>query len=281
MAFIAAVAFSTILAVVTGLMIAASASFAHDVYNEVLHGGRASDREQLTVARWTAFAVGAVSTVLALGMREANVTVLVSLTFVVAAATHVPVLLFTFYWRGFTRSGVFWGVGVGFISSLFFVLLDLFLPRTPNGLFSHSVASLDNPGLITIPLGFLACFLGSLFSSESADSKQFTLVTLAAETGGVWKSIVKERERWKTTVGVEKEWRNGSGKREKRRSVARKREQWRSAAEMGKKWRGAVKTNERRRKDESGLRVERQNQADGRGHRQNGESGKGKAAWRR
>ena len=106
-AFISAVAFATILAVVAGLTISASTSFAHDFYTNVIHHGtERKPGEEVFVARITAFVVGAVSIVLAILLGPtANVAFLVGLAFAVAASANLPVIVLSLFWKRFNTTG--------------------------------------------------------------------------------------------------------------------------------------------------------------------------------
>jgi Na+(H+)/acetate symporter ActP len=110
LSFVSAIAFATILAVVAGLTIAASAAFAHDVWLNVVKGGVEDEREQVKVARITAAVIGALSIVLAISLKSLNVAVLVGLAFAVAAAANVPSILLTLYWRRFNTTGMIAGM---------------------------------------------------------------------------------------------------------------------------------------------------------------------------
>ncbi|HET7578685.1 MAG TPA: cation acetate symporter [Bacillales bacterium] len=177
MAFLSAVAFATVLAVVTGLVIAATTSFAYDIYNHMFRHGEATDKEQLRMAKLAAVGIGVISTLLSLGLKGSNVTFLVSLTFVVAASTNLPLLLFTFYWRRFNVTGAMTGVITGLGSSLILVLLG------PNFGDGEPFIPLSNPGIIAIPLGFLGAVAGTLLSKKPADEEQFRSVYVKAHTG--------------------------------------------------------------------------------------------------
>jgi cation/acetate symporter len=183
-AFISAVAFATILAVVTGLVIAATSSVAHDIFHHILCNGKATEQQQLYVAKLTAAAIGLISILLSLNLKNINVTFLVSLTFVVAASTNLPLLLFTLYWRRFNITGAITGVMTGLIVSLLLVLLG------PNLMFinDHStirgaIFSLYNPGIIAIPCGFLGAVIGTLISREPFNQELFEKTIVQSQTG--------------------------------------------------------------------------------------------------
>src|SRR3954462_1808609 len=124
-AFISAVAFATILAVVAGLTISASTSFAHDLYSNVIHYGSPRTQEQeVRVARVTAFLVGAVSIAVAILLGPSfNVAFLVGLAFAVAASANLPVILLSIFWRRFTTAGAVWGLAMGLLSSLVLIVI--------------------------------------------------------------------------------------------------------------------------------------------------------------
>lgn len=177
-AFICAVAFATILAVVAGLTISASTSFAHDFFVNVIHHGRTQKPgEEVRIARITAFVVGAVSIVIAilLGPRV-NVAFLVGLAFAVAASANLPVIIFSLYWKRFTTAGAVTGLLVGLISSIILILVSPDFMKTP-------LFPLKNPALVSVPLGFLGAWLGTLFSKEQASTEKFIELQVRANTG--------------------------------------------------------------------------------------------------
>ncbi len=194
LAFISAVAFATILAVVAGLTISASASFAHDFYSNVLHHGRESaPGEEVRVARWTAFVVGALSILIAIGLGpNANVAFLVGLAFAVAASANLPAIVLSLFWRRFTTQGAVWGLAVGLISSVGLIILSPSFMGIDGPEVAESarrliqveaIFPLRNPGVVSIPLGFLAAFLGSLRSREPEAEARFVELTVRANTG--------------------------------------------------------------------------------------------------
>ena len=193
-AFVSAVAFATILAVVAGLTISASTSFAHDFYSNVLHHGRESaPGEEVRVARWTAFVVGAVSIAIAIALGpDANVAFLVGLAFAVAASANLPVILFSLYWRRFTTRGAVWGLVAGLGSAVGLILVSpTFMgvdgPEVADGarrlIQAPTLYPLRNPGIISIPIGFLAAVLGSLVAREPEAEGKYVELTVRANTG--------------------------------------------------------------------------------------------------
>src|SRR5699024_8310138 len=121
---VAAVAFATILAVVAGLTLTASASFAHDFYANVIKRGRTGPESEVRVARWTAVGVGLASILGGILVNGQNVAFLVALAFAFAASANLSTLLFTLFWRRFNTRGTLWGIYGGLGSCLLLVLFS-------------------------------------------------------------------------------------------------------------------------------------------------------------
>jgi cation/acetate symporter len=177
-AFISAVAFATILAVVAGLTISASTSFAHDFFTNVIHHGReAREGEEVRVARITAFVVGALAIGIAIALGPSvNVAFLVGLAFAVAASANLPVIVLSIFWKRFNTMGACLGLGVGLASSIILILVSPDFMQSP-------LFPLKNPGIVSIPLGFLGAFLGALIKREPAAEARFAELVVRANTG--------------------------------------------------------------------------------------------------
>ena len=177
-AFISAVAFATILAVVAGLVLSAASAFAHDVYGQLIKKGKASEGEQVMAAKLAALGVAVISIVLGLFVETINVAFLVALCFALAASANLPVLLFTFYWRKFTATGAIIGIVVGLLTG---ILIVAFGPNVLGpahkaiieGQPLSVLKDLRNPGIISIPAGFVAAFIGSLLTRNSVDQTKY------------------------------------------------------------------------------------------------------------
>ena len=164
MALIAAVAFATVLAVVAGLAITASASIAHDVYAAVLRDGQATEDEQVRVSRITVVVLGIVSIILGILAMTQNVAFLVSLAFAIAASANLPTILYSLYWKRFNTTGAVVSIYTGLISALVLIFLSPAVSGTPTAMFPNadwSIFPLSSPGLISIPLGFLGGIIGT------------------------------------------------------------------------------------------------------------------------
>jgi len=183
LAIVAAVAFATILAVVAGLVISASGAVAHDVWSNIVRKGVDSEREEVWVAKIAAFAIGALAIVIAIiGGAGLNVSFMVGLAFAVAASANFPALLLSLSWRRFNTTGAVVGVLFGVISSIGLIVLS---PTVWPGPDSHgSPFGLDNPAIISVPLGFLGCWLGTMLSrDEERGERTFDELYVRSETG--------------------------------------------------------------------------------------------------
>ncbi len=178
-AFISAIAFATILAVVAGLTISASTSFAHDFYTNVIHHGKEPNPgKEVRVARITAFVVGALAILVAIGLGPSvNVAFLVGLAFAVAASANLPAIIFSIFWRRFNTAGAVTSLAVGLVSSIVLIVLSPAI-RGEDHLFP-----LNNPGIVSIPLGFLGAVLGTLLSREPESAEKYTELIVRANTG--------------------------------------------------------------------------------------------------
>jgi cation/acetate symporter len=186
LAIVAAVAFTTILAVVAGLTLTASASFAHDVYANVLKHGRPNPGAELRVARLTAVVIGLLSIVggyLALGQ---NVASLVALAFALAASANLPTILYTLFWRRFNTTGTLFSMYGGLGSCLLLIVFSPVFSGGPNsfvkGVDFH-LFPLNNPGIVSIPLSFLLGFLGTILSKDKPDPQRSDELEVRAVTG--------------------------------------------------------------------------------------------------
>ncbi|MGA8576629.1 MAG: cation acetate symporter [Candidatus Cybelea sp.] len=176
-AFVAAVAFATILAVVAGLTITASSAFAHDIWFSLVRNGYGDETEHLFVARATAVVVGALAIALSIALRGFNVAFLVGLAFAVAASANVPVILLALSWRRFTRTGAIAGMLAGLVSSLALIAIS------PVLMGNRAIFPLENPGIISIPIGLAGAILGTLLARDRESEAMFDQLQVRATTG--------------------------------------------------------------------------------------------------
>jgi len=161
---VSAIAFATILAVVAGLTITASASFAHDVYATILKRGQASPRSEVRVARLTALAVGMLAVAGGIVANGQNVAFLVALAFAVAGSANLPTILYSLFWRRFNTTGALFSIYGGLATCLVLIVFSPAVSGKPTSMFKgvdFHWFPLDNPGIVAIPMSFLLGALGT------------------------------------------------------------------------------------------------------------------------
>jgi cation/acetate symporter len=185
LAVIAGVAFATILAVVAGLVLSASAAVSHDIWSNVVRKGKESDHEEVIVARIAAISIGVIAIIIAvIGGAGLNVSFMVGLAFAVAASANFPALLLALTWRRFNTTGAVTGVLFGVVSAIVLVIVS---PKVWPGADSVTGSpigwTLANPGILSIPLGFLGCYLGTVLSKERGAERTYHELNVRSETG--------------------------------------------------------------------------------------------------
>jgi len=167
--FLAAVAFATILAVVSGLALAGASAISHDLYARVIKKGQASEAAEIRVSKIATICLGFVAIILGILFEKQNIAFMVGLAFGVAAAANFPVLILSMYWKGLTTKGALWGGYGGLISAVLFVLfsksvwVDVLHNAAP--LFPYT-----QPALFAMPIAFLLAYVVSK-SDSSARAK--------------------------------------------------------------------------------------------------------------
>lgn len=186
MGIIAAVAFATILAVVAGLAITASASFAHDVYTNVICKGNADPRKEIRVAKTTVVVIGLLAIAGGIGAQGQNVAFLVALAFAVAASANLPTILYSLFWKGFTTRGAVWSMYGGLILAVGLILVSPVISGSETSMLPEAdfaIFPLANPGLVSIPAGFLLGWLGSVTSRTREDPVKQAEMEVRSLTG--------------------------------------------------------------------------------------------------
>jgi cation/acetate symporter len=185
LAIIAAIAFATILAVVAGLVLSASGAMAHDVWSNVIRHDQVSVHEEVWAGRIAAIGIGAIAIVIAIiGGAGLNVSFMVGLAFAVAASANFPALLLALTWPRFNTAGAVTGVLFGVVTAITLVVISPTVwpgPDSEGG--ALSFYDLANPGIISIPMGFLGCWLGTMLSRERAAARPWHELYVRSETG--------------------------------------------------------------------------------------------------
>jgi cation/acetate symporter len=185
--FISAVAFATILAVVAGLTITASASFAHDVYANVIKGGDLEPDGEVRVARITVCVIGALAVLGGIAALGQNVAFLVALAFAVAASANLPTILYSLFWKRFNTSGVLWSMYGGLSSCVLLIIFSPAVSGSSGAMFpglDFAIFPLRNPALISVPLAFLLGYVATVLSEDDGDEKaRYAEMEVRALTG--------------------------------------------------------------------------------------------------
>ncbi len=166
MGFISAVAFATILAVVSGLALAGASAVSHDLYANAFRGAGHSEANEVKVSRIATVVLGIVAVILGIVFRTQNVAYMVGLAFAIAASANFPVLFLAMYWRGLTTRGAVWGGMAGLVSA---VALTILGPSIWVSVLGHAAPAfpIDPPALITVPIGFIVCWAVSVLDRSA------------------------------------------------------------------------------------------------------------------
>ena len=170
--FIAAVAFATILAVVSGLTLSGASAVSHDLYASVIRRGRVDEGAEVRVSRITTLVLGVVAIVLGVVFEKINVAFMVGLAFAVAASANFPVLFLSMLWSGLTTRGAVIGGFVGLFSALGLTILS---PGIWEAVLGYPKGSAwfpyVSPALFTMPLAFLCCWVFSVTDKSARAAK--------------------------------------------------------------------------------------------------------------
>ncbi|MBP86227.1 MAG: cation acetate symporter [Planctomycetaceae bacterium] len=170
-AIISAIAFTTVLGTVSGLILASAGAVTHDLITSVM-GIDLSDHDKVRVAKIASVVVGAIAIVLGILFKGMNVGYLVGWAFSVAASANLPALVMLLFWKGTTKEGIIAAVVVGMTSSLAWILLSADTFTKVYGMSADSaVVPFSQPGIVTIPLGFVTLVVVSLMTRDTAGDK--------------------------------------------------------------------------------------------------------------
>ena len=169
--FLSAVAFATILAVVSGLALAGASAISHDLYANVIRKGQATEAEEIRVSKSSSLVLGVVAVLLGIAFERQNVAFMVGLAFGVAASCNFPVLILSMYWKGLTTRGAIWGSIAGLVSAVLIVVLSKAVWVTVLGnkdpLFPY-----EQPAIFSMPIAFFFAWLGSTTDSSARAAQE-------------------------------------------------------------------------------------------------------------
>ena len=169
LAFVSAVTFATILAALSGLVIATSGAVAHDIYGKLIKGGHISPEKQLQVARIATVGAVLVSFVIAIPLQTINIAFFAGLAIAIAASSNLPALLYTMYWKKATAQGLAIGMWAGLLTSVGMILLSKTVPWYSSAPATAPV-QLSNPSIISIPVGFIVMAIACLLTQPKGEA---------------------------------------------------------------------------------------------------------------
>lgn len=183
---ISAVAFATILAVVAGLTITAAASFAHDIYANVVRRGSANPESEVKVARRTVLVIGVLSILGGIGAQGQNVAFLVALAFAVAASANLPTIIYSLFWKRFTTQGAVWSMYGGLAAAIILIVFSPVMSGNETAMIpgaDFAFFGLKNPGIVSIPLAFFLGWLGTVLDKTGEDPAKQAEMEVRSLTG--------------------------------------------------------------------------------------------------
>ncbi|MGM0929648.1 MAG: solute symporter family protein [Actinomycetota bacterium] len=183
---ISAVAFATILAVVAGLTITAAASFAHDIYANVVRKGQVDSAGEVKVARRTVVVIGVVSILGGIGAQGQNVAFLVALAFAVAASANLPTIVYSLFWKRFTTQGAVWSMYGGLGAAIVLIVFSPVVSGKETSMIpsaDFAIFGLNNPGIVSIPLAFFLGWLGTVLDKNREDASKQAEMEVRSLTG--------------------------------------------------------------------------------------------------
>ncbi len=183
--FIAAVAFATILAVVSGLTLAGASALSHDIYASVIMKGKASEKQEVWVSKMCVIGLGVLAVLLGIAFEKQNVAYIVALTFSIAACTNFPILVLSIFWRGLTTRGAVMGGYTGIFGSIGLLIIG---PTVWTKVLEMGPAIFpyDFPTFVVLPAVLVVAYIASVTdSSESAKKERaaYDAQMIRAETG--------------------------------------------------------------------------------------------------
>lgn len=165
-AAISAIAFTTVLGTVSGLILASAGAITHDLLESsgAVHLG---DRQRVRIAKMASVVVGVIAIALGILFKELNVSYLVGWAFSVAASANLPALVMLLFWKRTTSQGIIAAVLVGMVSSLAWILTSAEAYEKVYGLPpADALMPFSQPGIVTIPLGFATLIVVSLLTQS-------------------------------------------------------------------------------------------------------------------
>lgn len=169
--FISAVAFATILAVVSGLTLAGASAVSHDLYANVFARGRVDEMTEMRVSKYSTIALGIVAIILGIAFEKQNIAFMVGLAFAIAASANFPILFLSMFWRKLTTKGAVWGGSLGLITAIVLVILSkaVWVDVLGN---KTAIYAYGNPALFSMTIAFAGIWIFSLMDKSENAAKE-------------------------------------------------------------------------------------------------------------
>jgi len=183
--FIAAVAFATILAVVSGLTLAGASALSHDIYASVIKKGKATEKQEVWVSKMCVIGLGVIAVLLGIAFEKQNVAYIVALTFSIAACTNFPILVLSIFWRGLTTRGAVMGGYTGIIGSIGLLIIGPTVWTKVLGM-GPAIFPYDFPTFVVLPTVLIVAYIASVTDKSESGQKEkdaYDAQLIRAETG--------------------------------------------------------------------------------------------------
>jgi len=183
--FISAVAFATILAVVSGLTLAGASAISHDIYANVICDGKAKEEDEIRVSKIFVVVLGVVGVILGISFEQQNIAYMVGLAFGIAASANFPILFLSIYWRGLTTRGAFIGGFIGLITAVTLVIIGPIVWVSILGN-EEAIFPYKHPALFSVTIAFISIWFFSKTDSSQRgkdEREMFRAQNVRAETG--------------------------------------------------------------------------------------------------
>ncbi|WP_333805208.1 cation acetate symporter [Sulfurospirillum sp.] len=169
--FISAVAFATILAVVSGLTLAGASAVSHDLYANVFARGRVDEMTEMRVSKYSTIALGIVAIILGIAFEKQNIAFMVGLAFAIAASANFPILFLSMFWRKLTTKGAVWGGSLGLITAIVLVILSKAVWVDVLG-YKTAIYAYGNPAIFSMAVAFIGIWFFSIIDKSENAAKE-------------------------------------------------------------------------------------------------------------
>jgi cation/acetate symporter len=183
--FIAAVAFATILAVVSGLTLAGASALSHDIYANVIMKGKSTEAQEVWVSKICVIGLGVLAIILGIAFEKQNVAYIVALTFSIAACSNFPILVLSVFWRGLTTRGAVLGGYTGILGSIGLLIIGPTVWTKVLGM-GPALFPYDFPTFVVLPAVLIVAYLTSITDNSASGNNEraaFAAQQIRSETG--------------------------------------------------------------------------------------------------